>query len=90
MKKTELHKYNLYLRENDTIDINNIVDDSYTDLQKTLLKNRITDSPEDYNGRFDITKDLYKLTDVDKAGELLAKHINKKSRIALVTDMDCD
>jgi len=70
-------------------------DKQLTELQNNILKNRL-------NGRKVTNKvieeyvfkepyiDTTLLLDSDKAGKLIAKHIKKKSHIALVTDYDAD
>ena len=63
-----------------------------TPLQNKILNNRINNDFETdyvYPG-LDITKDMYTLKDLDKAGELFAKHIKNGSKIAVAVDSDSD
>lgn len=83
-----LIKYNIKLKYDK--DVNNI--ENLTKLQSRLLLPRVKSNnyKEYIEPKLDIMENLYKLKDIDKAGELLAKCITEKKRICLAFDYDCD
>ncbi len=61
----------------------------YSRFERTLLSTRLK-HVDDYDYTLDFDKELMSLTDVDLAGELILKHLDMGSHIALVTDYDAD
>ena len=91
MNEQELNMYNIKLYNKN---IHNDLDNpQYSNLQKIIYSNRVhdhNDMDKYLDNKLDLVKDLYTLKDVDKAGELIASRITKKSYICLVTDKDSD
>jgi len=84
--KEKLHNFNIKIKPQQKQRIRNL-----TELQTNILVNRTNNDPLPYViPRLNLEEDLYKLKDVDKAGELIAKHIKENNFIALVTDYDAD
>jgi len=64
-----------------------------TDIQYEIISKRINNNTniEDLlNKKLNLTKDLHKLKDLDKGGKLLKEHIDKNSKILIVSDYDSD
>ena len=70
----------------------NILSNDYQDLKNILIKNRMKKySYKDYiNNDYDLLKDLYKLSDIDKASDIIYNHILKNKNILICSDLDCD
>lgn len=68
-----------------------ILSNDYSDLKNLLFKHRIKNFKlEDYTNKYNILKDLHKLSDIDKASDIIYKHIKNNSRILICSDLDCD
>lgn len=81
--------YNFNYRK---IDLKDYEYSNLTDIQKSIIIRRTDDKDIDkyvYND-YDIFQDLIKLKDIDKAADLIIKHLNNKSNICICTDLDCD
>lgn len=70
----------------------NILSTDYNDLKNILVRHRMKNhSYSDYiNNDYDLLKDLNKLSDIDKASDIIYKHINLGNNILICSDLDCD
>ena len=87
-----LHKYGIGLF-NKNNDVYNGISNDFTDLQKTIVANRlktIGNLEEVIYNNYNFKEKIYELKDLKEAGELIASHIKKQSNILLVTDYDSD
>ena len=69
-----------------------ILSKDYSNLKSLLVKHRMKNyNYEDYvNPKYDLLKDLNKLADIDKAADIIYKHIKNNSNILICSDLDCD
>ena len=91
----QLEKYNIkpYSTDNNIYDA--LANTDLTELQKIILSHRLTDKQlpildEYISYKLDLTKDMYKLKDLHKAGKIIADHIQRGSHILSLTDLDAD
>lgn len=87
-----LNKFNIkILDKNKTIKEN--IPNDFTELQKNIIASRLSATDnilEVINNDFDFKNKIYELTDLKKAGDIIANHIKNKSHILIVTDYDAD
>ena len=63
----------------------NILSTDYNDLKNIIVRHRMKNhSYSDYiNNDYDLLKDLNKLSDIDKASDIIYKHINLGNNILI-------
>jgi len=95
MNDKQLALYNIKRYNNNNSIYNELSTSNFTELQKNILANRLNEEQlpilHDYTSyKLDVTKDMYGLKDLDKAGSIIAEHIRKGSNILSLTDLDAD
>lgn len=97
--KERISKFNYKILEPNISVLERLNNFNLSNVQKTILSNRLDEKDlEDeiqdltlyINNYLNILSNINKIPDLDNASNLILRHIDKKSHIAIVTDLDCD